>query len=186
MPAIHFETNRAYCPVDMQRSGTGEEELTGLTSGRANVLVDRFANLLRRFEAHGMSGFLLANGGSVDGRAVRCDVLYPEPDDVAAAKPAIDCQVEERKIPDTTLDLRPGPDRPDLLGPQRRLGVDNFPLIPRYLAGLQCDSIHARLLRFRGREHAAVGLLPDRSGPSRPFPPEARAGSDPQRALPPS
>jgi hypothetical protein len=63
-------------------------------------------------------------------------ILHLEPDNVAATKLAVDGQVEHREIPDPTLYLKLRPNGPNVLGPQRRLGADNFALIPRNLTAL--------------------------------------------------
>jgi hypothetical protein len=59
------------------------------------------------------------------------DVLDPQGDDVAAPQLAVYREVEHRQIPQAAVHLELGPDRPNVLDPQRRLRADHFSLVPR-------------------------------------------------------
>jgi hypothetical protein len=52
-------------------------------------------------------------------------------DNATAAQFAVDRQVEQGEVPLMPLDLQLRPDRPDMAGPQRRLGTDKLALVPR-------------------------------------------------------
>jgi hypothetical protein len=56
------------------------------------------------------------------------DVFDPNGDDIAAAKLAVDRQIEHRQVASAAFDLEFRPDRPDMFGQQRRLRATGFPL----------------------------------------------------------
>jgi len=62
----------------------------------------------------------LPNGGALDGVAVGRDVLDFQAYQVAAAKLAVDGEIEQGKVAHLALHLQPGPDRPNMLGLQWR------------------------------------------------------------------
>ena len=94
-----------------------EQKLAGSLPGRFDVAVHRLAGLLRQFKSDGPPGLFLAHGRSIDGIAIRSNVLDLESDDIAASQLAVDGQIEHRQIAGSLLDLELGPDRPDMFLP---------------------------------------------------------------------
>src|SRR5262245_26255552 len=89
------------------------------------------------------------------------DILDPDSDDVTAAKLAVDCQIEHRKVTNSAFDLELRPDRPDVLWSQRRLCPCQLAFVPR----------HA-LVGRRGSNHFILhGHPPRLSTPRRMGPP---------------
>jgi hypothetical protein len=64
--------------------------------------------VLRQLEHHRPAGFLLANGGTGDGMALRCDVGAAQADQIAAAQLAVDAKVEQRQVADAARELQLG------------------------------------------------------------------------------
>jgi hypothetical protein len=89
-----------------------------------------FPGLLCEFELHGVSCLALADAGSISRYAVGSNVLDFNADDVTPSQLAVDSNVEHRKIACLAVDLKLGTDRPHVLGPQGRLGTDQFALVP--------------------------------------------------------
>jgi hypothetical protein len=55
-----------------------------LLAGGFQVLVDRLPSLLCQFELDWLASFPLPHCGALERIAVRCDILDPEGDDIAA------------------------------------------------------------------------------------------------------
>jgi hypothetical protein len=125
-------------------AATGEQELTGLSTRLSEMAIDRLAGLFGQLEADRMSGLLLSYGGTVERVSIRPiaqearlrrDIVDANRDQVAAAQLAVDCEIEQREIARTVLELQLGPDRPDVARPERRLGPDQLALVPRRATG---------------------------------------------------
>src|SRR6266853_5689127 len=97
------------------------------------------------------------------------DILDPNGDDITAAKLAVDCQIEHGQVASAAFDLEFRPDRPDMLGSQRRLCPRELALVPRHSLGRRgrihltgSHSLDPALpyssARLRGREACATGL----------------------------
>ena len=54
------------------------------------MIIDRLASLFGDFEFDRPAGFSLANGGAVDGIAMKCNIFHPEADQVTSAQFAVD------------------------------------------------------------------------------------------------
>ena len=74
-----------------------------------------------KFEPKGMSDFLLSDGGVSNDKPMRGNIFDLKADKVAATQLAIDGEVKHREVADAPLDLKFGPDRPNVLGSQRGL-----------------------------------------------------------------
>jgi hypothetical protein len=94
-----------------------EKELARLFVGGLQVVVDGLPGLLAQFKSDRTPGFLLSDCCAIGGVAAGCNILYPDSDDVTAAKLAVDGQIEQGKVAHTTFDLQLGPDCPDTLWP---------------------------------------------------------------------
>jgi hypothetical protein len=134
--AIHWETSRAYWRVviGIPTATAGAEELARLLVRDPEVVVDGFSGPLRHLESDGLAGLTLAHIRPIDSVTVGRDVLDPQIDHVASAEFAIDGEVEHRQVADPACHLQFGADRPDMLRPERRLGADQFPFVPRFAA----------------------------------------------------
>jgi hypothetical protein len=62
------------------------------------------------------------------GAAPSRNILYPDGDDVTAAKLAVDRQIEQGKVSHTTFDLQLGPDCPDVFGRSGGFAPVSLPL----------------------------------------------------------
>src|SRR5215216_1954630 len=78
----------------------------------------------------GPPSFLLSNRCAIRRVAAGGDILDPDCDDVAAAKLAVDRQIEHREVANSTFDLELRPDRPDMFRSQRRLGSCQLAFVP--------------------------------------------------------
>jgi hypothetical protein len=58
------------------------------------------------------------------------DVVDPEGDDITASQLAVDGEIEHRQVSSTSFDLELGPDRPDMLWPQRGLCSNQLAFVP--------------------------------------------------------
>jgi hypothetical protein len=111
------------------------KKLAGSFVGGLEIVIDCLTGLLAQFKSDRPSGFLLS-----DGCAIRCvpagsDILDPYGYDIAAAKLAVDRQIEHREVASAALDLEFCPDRPDVFGSQRWLCPGQLSLVPTALAG---------------------------------------------------
>ena len=107
-----------------------EEKAPWLPFAGAEILIDGLAGLFGDLKADRTPGFLLSNGGSLHGVAMRRNVLDFQAHHIAAAKLAVDGEIEQRKVAYLTLHLQPRPDRPDMLGLQGRFRADDLALVP--------------------------------------------------------
>ena len=62
-----------------------KEKFTSPSWGGADVIIDRFSGLFAQFEPHGMSGFPLPDGGTIDVDAMQGHIFDPQADHIAAA-----------------------------------------------------------------------------------------------------
>lgn len=151
---------RCHAPITM--TAACEQELAGLLAGGFDVVVDRLPGLFGQLEPDGMSSFSLTDGGAINGDPIRSHILDLEADDIAASELAVDGKIEHGKIACSALDLQLGPDRPDVLRPQRRFGAEQFALIPRVRLAPSWIAISSFcmvvLLYNRGRPACAVPL----------------------------
>jgi hypothetical protein len=151
-----------YTPSVLPRSHTPllpsagcEHEFAGLLTGRPDVVVHCLTSLFRQFEPDRPPGLFLAYGRSIARITIRRNVFDLESDDIAASQLAVDGQIEHREIARSLLDLELGPDRPDVLLPQGRLGPYQLSLVPGY--PLECGSLgigvvlHGRTPRLQRR-----------------------------------
>ena len=67
-----------------------EQKIPGALPARRKVFVDRLARLFSDLESDRKTGLALPNGRTVDGIAMRGDVLDPEPHHVAATQLTVD------------------------------------------------------------------------------------------------
>src|SRR5579859_3904368 len=109
----------SHAPVSTAMAG--EQELAGPLAGGLQIVINRLASLLAQFKSDRPPCFLLPDGCAIC-RVPTCgDILDPKGDDITTTKLAIDCQVEHGQIASAALYLELRPDRPDVLGSQRRL-----------------------------------------------------------------
>jgi hypothetical protein len=79
--------------------------------------------------------------------SARGDVIDPQSDNVAPTQLAIDGQVEHRQVTNPTVDLELGPDGPNMLQSQWRLGAMRLPLFHGARLEGQEGMIHRALIR---------------------------------------
>jgi len=125
----------ARCHIAVRTSAAGEQELAGPFVGGLEIVIDCLTGLLAQLKSDRPSGFLLS-----DGCAIRCvpagsDILDPYGYDIAAAKLAVDRQIEHREVASAALDLEFCPDRPDVFGSQRWLCPGQLSPVPRHSLG---------------------------------------------------
>ena len=66
-------------------ASAGKEKFTSPSWGGPDVIVDRFSGLFAQFEADGMSGFPLPDGGAIDGHTMRGYIFDLQVDHITAA-----------------------------------------------------------------------------------------------------
>jgi len=76
-------SGQAATPND--RAAGAKRKFTSPSSGGPDAIIDRFSGLFAQFEADGMSGFPLPDGGAIDGRTMRGDIFDLQADHIAAA-----------------------------------------------------------------------------------------------------
>src|SRR5215203_4046377 len=131
MRATHSETSRAYCLVvmcwPMPRRPSNRKSLGFLVA--AFVLVYGLTSLIRQLELDRSTRLLLPHCCAVDGVTVRCNILNLESHDVTAPELAIDRQIKHGQVAGSVLDQQSGPDRPNVLWLQWRLGPNKLSLV---------------------------------------------------------
>jgi hypothetical protein len=100
---------------------TCEQKLARPLVGGRQIIIDGLAGLLAQFKSDGPPGFLLSDGCAIRRVAAGGDILDPDGDDVTAPKLAVDRQIEHGEIASAAFDLELRPNRPNVLGSQRRL-----------------------------------------------------------------
>jgi hypothetical protein len=93
------------------------------------------AGLFGDLKADRTPGFLLPNGGSLHGVAMRRNVLDFQAHHIATAKLAVDGEIEQSKVAHLVLHLQPGADRPDVLGLQGRFRANKLAFVPGPASG---------------------------------------------------
>ena len=94
-------------------------------------VLQRGAGLLRDLELNRTAGLVLDNCRPVSHVAADGDVIDPKADEIAAAKLAVDGEVEQRQIAFAVLDLKSDTNGPDLFRPQGTLLADETAFVPR-------------------------------------------------------
>src|SRR5437868_5543014 len=94
------------------------------------MVVDRLPSLLGDFKSDRPACLALADACPIRCVAVWGDIVDFQAHNVAAAKLAVDRDIEERQIASSAGDLKPGPDRPDVFGLEWRFGARELPLVP--------------------------------------------------------
>ena len=102
-------------------AAAGEQIVAPLLAGSLHVVVDRLPCCLSQFELDWTARLPLPNGSPVNCVAARCNIIDLECDDVATAKLAVDGEIEQSKVADTTFDLQLCADAPNMLGTEWRL-----------------------------------------------------------------
>src|SRR5216683_2203590 len=153
----------ACCHVAVRTATAGEQELAGPFAGGPQIVIDRLAGLFAQFKSDGSPSFLLSDRCAIGRVSASGDILDPNGDDITAAKLAVDCQIEHSQIASAAFDLEFRPDRPDVLGAQRRLCPRDLALVPRHSLGRggRIQLIlhgHTPRLGYREREACATGL----------------------------
>ena len=96
--------------------------------GFGKPVSDRSPRLLRDLELDRPPSLLLDHGPAVPHPATGAHVLDLQRDEIAAAQPAVDRELEQGKVALPTLQLKPDPDCPDIFRPERPLLADRWPL----------------------------------------------------------
>jgi hypothetical protein len=92
-----------------------EQKIPGALPARRKVFVNRLARLLSDLKSDRKTGLALPNGGTVDGIAMRDDVLDLEAHHVTATQLAIDRDVEKRQVSRAPRELQSSSNGPDAL-----------------------------------------------------------------------
>lgn len=93
---------------------------------------DGIPGLVRELKSDGASGLMLDNRGTRLYITAVSDVADTQADEIAPAALAVDCQVKEREIPNTSLQLQGHADCPDFMELERWLWRDDSALVPRF------------------------------------------------------
>jgi hypothetical protein len=98
---------------------------------------------LRQLELHRPLRFPLDHHGSREYPVPERDVAYSKTDEIAAAKLAIDSQVEHREIADGIRILKVDSDRPNIFRLERWFLADELALVPSvaFLQGFHTGSL---------------------------------------------
>src|ERR1700678_2809533 len=109
---------------------SAEQEFAWFFAGGPQIVVHGLPSLLGDFESDRNAGLFLPDGSTIDGISMRGDVVDLERDDIAAAQLAV-----HRQVAGSSFDLQLGPDRPDMLWPQRGLCSNQLAFVPGYTSG---------------------------------------------------
>jgi hypothetical protein len=121
---------------------------------------DRGPRLFGNFELDRPAGFLLDHGRAIPHLAADAHVIDPHGDQITAAQLAVDPEIEQREIALPTLKLKPDPDCPDILRPERALLADQATLVPGRFGKADKGWDHSLHRRFLDPGHS----LPARAG----------------------
>jgi hypothetical protein len=87
-----------------------EQELAGLFVGGLQIIIDRLASLFAQFKSDRSTGLLLTYSCSIRSVSACGDIVDFDRHDIAAAKLAIDRQIEHGEVADATFNLEFRPD----------------------------------------------------------------------------
>jgi hypothetical protein len=96
------------------------------------VVVNCLAGLLCYFELNRPTSFLLPDDCSVQGVPVGRQVIDLDGDNIAAPQLAVDCEVEQSKVPGAALELQFGSNGPYVARPKRRFRSYQLTFVPRF------------------------------------------------------
>jgi hypothetical protein len=99
----------------------------------------RGPRLLGNFELDRPPCLLLDDGGAVSNPAAGANIVDLQPHEVAASELAIDGEIEQSEVARSVLQLKPHPDRPNVLRFQRTLLPGQMALVP---GNLLDDRLH--------------------------------------------
>ena len=96
MPLIQSPTRRALSDREGPAQPTlrGKKEISSLAVGGAEVVIERLPGLFGELKPHRPASFLLTHRCTLNGVAVRGNVLDFESDDIATAQLAVDGEIE--------------------------------------------------------------------------------------------
>ena len=119
---------RAYMGLTVDSAG--EDVRASICRSHIQPLLQRGARLFGDLKLNRTAGLVLDNRRPVSHAAARIYVIDPEPDEIAAAKLAINGEVEHRQIAFAfaALHLKADTDGPDLLRPKGRFWPTTRPL----------------------------------------------------------
>lgn len=109
--------------VPPPRTPTGEQPVFWTASALEKTSRKRLPSELGYLEWSRPAGLLLNDGGSLTHRATDGNVSDTQLHEIAAAQHRVEGAVEHRQLANLFVGLELLPDRPDVLGPQRRLGA---------------------------------------------------------------
>src|SRR6266568_384278 len=101
---------------------------------------DRGSGLFGDFELNRPARLFLNDGGAVWHPAASANIVDLQPHEVTASELAIDGEIEQSKVARPALQLKPDPDRPNVLGFERTL-------LPGQTAFVPGSILHDRLRR---------------------------------------
>src|SRR5580692_2579471 len=111
----------AGCHTAVSTEVAGEQELARPLARHPWIIIDGLAGLVAQFKSDGPPGFLLSDCRAIRRVPAGSHILNPDGDNITATKLAVDRQIEHREVASAALDLELCPDRPAVLGSQRRL-----------------------------------------------------------------
>ena len=120
----------AGCHRPIAHTAPSEQIFTSALAGFIQEVVNGLPGLIRQLELDRSTGLLLPDGRTIDRIAIRSKIFDAQGDDVATAQLAVDLKVEKGKVAGSSFDQEPGPDRPDLVWPQRRFGSNQLAFVP--------------------------------------------------------
>src|SRR5262245_55032381 len=109
---------------------TGKQIVAWFLACSLHVVVDGLPRCLGQLEPHRATRFLLPDRSPVSRISTRRNVIDLERDDIATAELAVDGEIEQSEVTETTFDLELCPDRPDVLRAEWRLRSDDLALVP--------------------------------------------------------
>jgi hypothetical protein len=144
----------------------------GASIRRAHVkpVLQRGSSLFRDLELNRTTGLVLDDRRSISQATAGGDVVDPKADEVAAAKLAVDGEVEHRQIAFAALHLKSNTNGPNLFRPQKTLLANEMALVPCNAGSAVCFDFggHGRppcptaptaaLLFSRAGYHIAIAL----------------------------
>jgi len=111
--------------------GARKQKFVTFLPGQLQIGINGVAGVVGQFEPDGTSSLFLTHRPPGDRMPIGSNLFDLERNDIASPQLAIDSKIEQCQFEDPPLDVEFGPDRPDVFGPERRLGPDDLAFIPR-------------------------------------------------------
>jgi hypothetical protein len=144
-PPVHDASVLSRPNVRRLLDAARKQEISGFQLRLGNPRLDGKTRLAGHLELHGLASFLLHHVGACSRALAIGNIPDAKLHQVSRPELAVDAEVEEGRVPHTTLELQAHPDSPNFSQSEGGLLPDKLALVPR-LAVTRRSCFHDELL----------------------------------------